>query len=242
MQIDSLITTNNFRRHRFRYLNIIILWLSLFSLGINILSFIELFYKFFPPLLLLILLPWAGIIFFLEFLFFTLFFSKLFLVLANIIKKPKEGIFEKNIWDQDYMFYCYRKSIKELVLKFYNYFPLPWIKVLVLKLFNIKIPTNSGVLDSYIDSDFIKFGNEVILGEGSVVMSSMIIRDTLIVKQVIIKDGCTVGVNSVIAPGTIMEKRAILGMGSYTKINQRLEEGWIYVGKPAKKLSKLTEI
>jgi carbonic anhydrase/acetyltransferase-like protein (isoleucine patch superfamily) len=139
------------------------------------------------------------------------------------------------------MFYCYRKSIKELVLKFYNYFPLPWIKVLVLKLFNIKIPTNSGVLDSYIDSDFIKFGNEVILGEGSVVMSSMIIRDTLIVKEVIIKDGCTVGVNSVIAPGTLMEKKSILGMGSYTKINQRLEEGWIYVGKPAKKLSKITE-
>jgi carbonic anhydrase/acetyltransferase-like protein (isoleucine patch superfamily) len=38
-----------------------------------------------------------------------------------------------------------------------------------------------------------------------------------------------------------MEKKSILGMGSYTKINQRLEEGWIYVGKPAKKLSKITE-
>ncbi|TXT58303.1 MAG: hypothetical protein BAJALOKI2v1_400035 [Promethearchaeota archaeon] len=239
MEVDALVTTNNFRRHRFRYLNIVILWLSLFSTVANILSFMEFFYKFFPPVVLLIILPWAGLFFFLEFLIFLLFFAKMFLIFANILKKPKEGIFEKSIWDQDYMFYCYRKSIKELVLKLFNYFPLPWVKILVLKVFNIKIPSNSGVLDSYIDSDFIKFGNEVILGEGSVVMSSMIIRDTLIVKEVILKDGCTVGVNSVIAPGTIMEKKSILGMGSYTKINQHLEEGWIYVGKPAIKHSKV---
>ncbi|MFX1280773.1 MAG: DapH/DapD/GlmU-related protein [Promethearchaeota archaeon] len=119
-------------------------------------------------------------------------------------------------------------------MKIFNYFPLPWAKLLALKSLGIKVSYNSGVLDSYIDSDFIIIENNVILGEGSVIMSSMIVDEYLLIKRVLLKEGCTIGAFSVISPGTIVENGAILGMGSYTTINQYIEENSIYIGRPAK--------
>ncbi|MFX1308531.1 MAG: hypothetical protein ACFE8C_02455 [Promethearchaeota archaeon] len=127
------------------------------------------------------------------------------------------------------------------VIKIYNYFPLPWAKILALKLLGIQISHNTGVLDSFIDSDFIEIGKNTILGEGSIIMSSMFLGDWLLVKKVILKEGCTIGAFSVIAPGTIVEEGAILGMGSYTNLNQRLEKNCIHFGRPAKKWNKVEE-
>jgi acetyltransferase-like isoleucine patch superfamily enzyme len=139
----------------------------------------------------------------------------------------------RSFHDKDYLFYVIRKNLKGFILKIFNYFPLPWAKLLALRILEIKIPYNSGVLDSYIDSDFVIIENNVILGEGSIIMSSMIVGDFLYVKRVILKEGCTIGAFSVISPGTIVEKGAILGMGSYTTINQCLKEHSIHIGRPA---------
>ncbi|MFX1326492.1 MAG: hypothetical protein ACFE8N_16190 [Promethearchaeota archaeon] len=125
-------------------------------------------------------------------------------------------------------------------MNIYNYFPLPWAKIFALKILDIKIQNNTGLLDSYIDSDFVEIGNNVILGEGSIILSSMIIGDTLLVKRVILKDGCTIGAFSVISPGTFVEEGAILGMGSYTKVNQHLDKNSINIGRPAKKIQTIS--
>lgn len=168
------------------------------------------------------------------FILFLLLFSKLILTILILIHKPREGLFERSFKNNDYLFFIMRKNIKSLTLKIFNYFPLPWAKLLALKSLGIKVSYNSGVLDSYIDSDFIIIENNVILGEGSVIMSSMIVDEYLLIKRVLLKEGCTIGAFSVISPGTIVENGAILGMGSYTTINQYIEENSIYIGRPAK--------
>lgn len=155
-----------------------------------------------------------------------------------MIHHPKEGVFHINLYDKDFLFFLLRRRIKWFVLKIYNYYPLPWAKILALKIFNLNIQYNTGILDSFIDSDFIEIGNNTILGEGSIVMSSLVIGDLLLVKKVILHDRSTIGAFSVISPGTIVEEGAILGMGSYTKINQRIEKNSIYYGRPAKKQKK----
>ncbi len=47
----------------------------------------------------------------------------------------------------------------------------------------------------------------------------MIFGEFLIVKKVIIHDSCTIGAFSLVTPGMVVEEGAILGMGSYSKIN-----------------------
>ena len=200
--------------------------------------FFNLFSYWIDPIIIVCFLPISLVIYYLNFIYFLLLFGKLILILANLIHQPKEGIFQRSSKDKDFLFYLLRRNLKSFVLRIFNYFPLPWAKILALKLFNIKIPYKTGVLDSFIDSDFIEIGNNTILGEGSIIMSSMVLGDFLLIKKVILKDGCTIGAFSVIAPGTIVEEGVILGMGSFTKINQRLEKDFIHFGRPAKKWKK----
>ncbi len=238
---EIIITGNNLRENRFFILKFLIMWPAILFTICTILPFIEITIFYFNLLTIILVLPFVMIVYFMAFIISMVFFSKLYLILFNLIQKPKEGFFKISVYNKDYYFYYLRKVLKEFVIKIFDYFPLPWSKLLPLKLFNIKIPSSAGVLDSYIDSEFIEFGEEAILGEGSIIMSSMIICDKLLVKKTIIEDRVTIGAFSVVAPGTIAEEGSILGMGSYTNINQRLEKNWIYVGRPAKKLKKIID-
>lgn len=239
-EIRSIIITNNsLNENWFSWIYIILIWLSVFPTILLFQFFFNLFSIWLTPIGVMCFLPILIILYFGLFLVFLLFYSKLLLILLNLIHRPKEGIFKRNFRDKDYLFFILRKTIKKFVLKAYNYFPLPWLKIFALKICNIKVSYNTGLLDSYIDSDFVEIGENTILGEGSIIMSSMIFGDFLLLKKVILKDGCTIGAFSVISPGTIVGEGAILGMGSYTQVNQYLEPKFIHIGRPAKKKKKI---
>lgn len=238
--IRSIIaTTNSLNENWFSWIYIILIWLSIFPTVLLFQFFFNLFSIWITPIGVICFLPILIMLYFGLFLVFLLFNSKLLLILINLIHRPKEGFFKRNFRDKDYLFFILRKTIKKFVLKAYNYFPLPWVKIFALKICNIKVSYNTGLLDSYIDSDFVEIGENTILGEGSIIMSSMIFDDFLLLKKVILKEGSTIGAFSVISPGTMVGEGAILGMGSYTQINQYLEPKFIHVGRPAKKKKKI---
>jgi len=235
----TIIEGNNLKEKRFFILKFLIIWPPIFFTLIMILSYFELLFKTYGIIFFLILLPGYLLLYFGIFILSLFTIGKMYLILLNLIHFPKEGEFDLSLKDKNYLFYCMRKTIKEFILKTFDYFPLPWAKIFPLKFFNIRMPSSAGVLDSYIDTDFIEFGEESLLGEGSIILSSLIINNKLLIKKTIIEDRSTVGAYSVVAPGTIIEEGSILGMGSYTKIGQRLKNGWIYVGRPAKKLRRI---
>ncbi len=240
MHSNPLIITNNvLKEDKFYWLYFIFIWLSFFPTSLIFIFFFELFSLWIDTITIIYFLPISIVLYYGIFILFLLFFSKLILILINLVHSPREGIFGRTTQNKDYLFFLLRRNLKQFVLKIYNYFPLPWAKLLALNVFNIKIRYNTGALDSYIDSDFIEIGNNTILGEGSIIMSSMILGDFLLVRKVILQDGCTIGAFSVIAPGTVVEEGAILGMGSYTEIDQHLEKNFIHIGRPAKKWKKI---
>ena len=240
MLIDDLtITSNMVRYSKLKWLYFILIWLSIFPTSLLFMIFFYLFSLWIPTFLIIILLPITIVIYLGAIILFLLLFGKSCLIILNLIHKPKEGVFELSLNDKDFKFFVLRRNLKSFILKMFNYFPLPWVKIFALKTLGIKIPYNSGILDSYIDSDFVEIGNNVILGEGSIIMSSMLIKGVLLVKKVIIRNNCTIGALSIISPGTIVGEGTILGMGSYTKINQILHQNSIYIGRPAKKSKEI---
>ncbi|MFO8019095.1 MAG: hypothetical protein R6U96_10700 [Promethearchaeia archaeon] len=240
MNIENLpITSNTIKYHKFWILYPFILMFSVAPSIFIASNFFQYFYPVFNNISLIVILPLLLLGYYLLFDLTLLLIVKLFLILLKLIHQPKEGLFNIDLQDKDYLFFCLRKSLKNLLFKLYNYFPLPWIRIFALKLCNIKTPNSVGLLDSYIDTDFIEFGEDSILGEGTMVMSSIIIGDQLLIKKVKLEVGCTVGAYSLIAPGTTVGKGSILGGRSYTSIGQHLESGWVYVGRPAKKLEQL---
>ena len=114
--------------------------------------------------------------------------------------------------------------------------PLPWIVMWGFRWVGIHVDFSSHMQDAWASGGFIKFGRNVTVGQGAVVMGSMIVGKYLIIKTVILEDYTVVGGVSNIAPGTTMGKESVIGAFSSTIPNQLIEAGWIYLGQFARKL------
>jgi acetyltransferase-like isoleucine patch superfamily enzyme len=104
---------------------------------------------------------------------------------------------------------------------------------------DISADFKSTMFDGWSDVEFIEYGNNIMIGQGAQVFSSIIIRieqqDYLLIKKVIVGDHVVLGGNSIVAPGTIIGKGTTLGVWTITHINQVLEPDFIYFGSPARK-------
>jgi len=149
--------------------------------------------------------------------------SKTFLIVINLIHKPKEGVFKRIKQDPDYYFWSLRAVIKKWPIWISKFIPLPFIDNINLKWFGN-------------DSEFIKYGKNVSLGKGSSTKASMVFDSYLIIKKVNIGENVTIGANSFIAPGTQIGKNNIIGAMSGTKFCQILKSNSTYTGFPTKQL------
>jgi acetyltransferase-like isoleucine patch superfamily enzyme len=165
-------------------------------------------------------------------------FSKLLLILINLIHKPKEGIFKAEIGDTDFEFWTLRTELKKIALWFMRNSPLPWTDVVSLRLFGVDMDASSHLNDAWCDAEFIKFGRKNLIGQGLLIMSSMVVGSYLIIKKVVCDDYIMIGGHTTIAPGTIMGKESVIGAISSTTVNQVLEPNWVYFGIPAIKLKE----
>ncbi|MHA1294470.1 MAG: hypothetical protein ACTSQJ_17650 [Promethearchaeota archaeon] len=166
----------------------------------------------------------------------AIFTAKLFLIIINFIHKPREGVFNRNKSDKDYCYWCLRSVVKKWPLWLSRQLFLPILEKLSFKILGIKIPNSTSLHEGWVDCEFIEFGKRVRIGQGSIIMSNIIIGDKLIIKKVIIKDNVIIGAHSVVSPGTIIEENTVLESISMTAINQRLEANSIYSGNPARKI------
>jgi len=189
-----------------------------------------------PWIIKLLFLPLLLLGFSFLFIFSCFFFSKLLLIFINLIHVPKEGIFRAERGNMDFEFWRLRTEIKKIALWLIRNWPLPWIDVIAFRWFSIKMDFSSHLNDAWCDAEFISFGKHVTVGQGAVIMSSMVVGNYLIIKKIIFDDYALVGGQSTIAPGTHFGEDTVLGAVSVTTLDQDLEDGWIYSGIPARKL------
>lgn len=181
------------------------------------------------------LLPfWLFILYFI-FIFGVAIFSKACLLIINMIHKPKEGVFRAEAGNADFEFWRLRIEVKKLAIWLMANSFLPWIVMWGFRWFGVRINFSSHLQDAWVDTDFIKFGRNITIGQGSVVMSSMVVGKYLIIKKVIFEDYIVVGGVSNVSPGAIFGEESVSAAFSNTNYNQFLEPGWIYLGLPAMK-------
>jgi acetyltransferase-like isoleucine patch superfamily enzyme len=172
------------------------------------------------------------------FILAALFFSKLFLILINLMHKPREGVFLAEIGDKDYEFWMLRTELKKIALWLLRNSPLPWLDVIAFRWFGIRMDFSSHLNDTWCDAEFVDFGRNILIGQGATVMSSMVIGKYLIIKRVVFEDYVLIGGLSAIAPGTIVKHDTMVGALSTTTYDQVLDPEWIYFGIPVIKLKK----
>ncbi|MFX1307468.1 MAG: hypothetical protein ACFFDG_11700, partial [Promethearchaeota archaeon] len=189
-------------------------------------------------ILMAFFLPTMVIIMWFIFILGCFIFSKLLLILINLIHAPKEGIFKAEIGDTDFEFWCLRTELKKIVIWLIRNWPLPWMDILAFKWFGIKMSLSSSLYDAWCDAEFVTFGRRVLVGQGATIMSSMVVGKYLIIKNVICGDYSLIGGHTTIAPGTVIGNDTFVSAISNTIYNQILEPGWIYLGIPVIKLKE----
>lgn len=163
-------------------------------------------------------------------------FSILFLTIINLIYPPKEGVFNRTIDDKNYIYWNLRNIIKKWPLFITASNPFPWFKNrFTLRFFGVKIGGNGIHDNSWISSEFVSIGKNVIIGMNSTLLSFGIEQDKFILKKIVIEDDVLIGAKCVLLPGTHIKHNTKLSAHSYTNFNHVLEENSIYIGHPAKK-------
>lgn len=167
--------------------------------------------------------------------FSALIMAKFLLIIVNAIHRPREGVFLRDSSDKDYRYWSLRNTIKRWPIWLAHKFPFPFLDNICFKMFGVKTKFSNSLFEGWVDCEFIEFGDNVVVGQGSTVQSAVIIGNLLIVRKTVIEDNVRIGAHAIIMPGTHIGKNCILNTWSLTTVGQELEEGWIYNGVPAKK-------
>jgi acetyltransferase-like isoleucine patch superfamily enzyme len=160
------------------------------------------------------------------------------LLIVNLIHKPREGVFLRHKSDKDFRYWSLRSVIKKWPLWISHKFPFPFMDNICLKMFNVKTKFSNSLFEGFVDTEFLQFGKNIVVGQSSVIQSAVIVGNLFIIRKTIIEDNTVIGAHSIVMPGTHMRKNSILAGSSMTTVGQDLEEGWVYIGAPAKKYKK----
>ncbi|MFW9826354.1 MAG: hypothetical protein ACFFEY_01900 [Candidatus Thorarchaeota archaeon] len=223
---DKLFTSNTLVSKAFLIYYFAIIWGSTLPILLEIYLFWKLVEK--NLLVLISLLPIQIYIGYVILVLFSVLIAKIFLIIVNIIHKPKEGVFKRNKKDRDYYYWSLRAVIKKWPIWISKIIPLPKINKLNFRWFEN-------------DSEFIEYGKNVFIGKGASIRASMIFNEYLIIKKVIIDENAIIGANSFISPGTQIGKNSIVGTMSFTRFNQKLKANSIYYSDPLEQLNLSTK-
>ncbi|MFX0059862.1 MAG: acyltransferase [Candidatus Heimdallarchaeota archaeon] len=222
-------------RNKYIILFFIIIIFSFFPCIIFEYIYLVLLWKDGFYLLFFILIPFNIVILLYLLQLSAILISVLFLTIIKLIFPPKEGIFNRDLKDKNYIYWNLRNIVKKWPLFINDSNPFPWFKNrFTLRFFGVKIGKKGIYDNSWISSEFVSIGKNVIIGMGSTLLSFGIEQEKFILKKIIIEDNVLIGAKCVLLPGTHIKRNSKLSAHSYTNFNQVLKENSIYIGHPAK--------
>lgn len=218
--------------------HIFLIWISIIPAALVYWVYWQLLWDYERPLHFYIFLPLLGFVMYLIVVFTAMVFAKILLILINSIHKPKEGVFLRDPSDKDYRYWGLRNVIKQWPFWLTHRFPFPFLDNLAFKLFGVKTKFTNSLFEGWVDTEFVEFGNNVVVGQASIIQSTAIVGNLLIIRKTTIDDNVRIGAHCLVMPGTHIGKNCILNTWSATVVGQELEDGWIYLGGPAQKFKK----
>jgi hypothetical protein len=164
------------------------------------------------------------------FSFSIILFSVVIFKILNKLHPPKEGIFERGSKDWKYTHRRFWTAYFPIWLA--RALPLPWSDIFVYRFMGVHIGRNVVAYEGYIDPEFVEIGDYTMTSLNICIFSHLIYHNKIFIKKVKIGKACIVGPHTIISPGTILQDGAVLGVNSYTWIDQELERDLIHVGIP----------
>jgi len=225
-------------RKRYLIFYIIIIWATIIPLLLIFWAYWQWLWDDIRPLHFYTFLPLLCFGMYITAVFSALFFAKIILLFVNAIHKPREGTFLRHPSDKDYRYWSMRSTIKRFPFWLAHKFPFPFLDNICFKVFGVKTKFSNSLFEGWCDTEFMEFGKNVVVGQGAIIQSSVIIGNLLIIRKTLIEDEVRIGSHAIVMPGTHIGRRSVLAANSVTTVGQELKDGWIYVGIPAKEFKR----
>ncbi|MFX0036866.1 MAG: DapH/DapD/GlmU-related protein [Candidatus Hermodarchaeota archaeon] len=226
-------------KKRYLIFYILLIWISIIPILLEFWVYWRFLWSYSRPVHFYTFLPLLVFLMYVTLVFSGIIFAKILLVIVNAIRKPREGIFLRIPEDKDYRYWSLRNTIKRWPIWLAHRFPFPGIlDNICFKMFGVKTKISNSLFEGWVDTEFIEFGKDVVVGQGAIVQSAVIIGNLLIIRKTVIEDEVRIGSHAIVMPGTHIGQQSILAANSVTTVGQVLERGYIYVGIPAKKFKR----
>ncbi|MFW9901403.1 MAG: DapH/DapD/GlmU-related protein [Candidatus Thorarchaeota archaeon] len=232
-------TTNVLVKKSYLVLYIFIIWASFIPILLEFWIYWRFLWNAVRPVHFYTFLPLLAFLMYITLVFSAIIMAKIILVIVNVIHKPREGVFLRIPEDQDYRYWSLRSVVKRWPIWLAHRFPFPgFMDNICFKMFGVKTRISNSLFEGWVDAEFVEFGRDVVVGQGAIVQSAVIVGNLLIIRKTIIEDDVRIGSHAIIMPGTHIGNKCILAANSVTTVGQVLERGYIYAGVPAKKFKK----
>jgi carbonic anhydrase/acetyltransferase-like protein (isoleucine patch superfamily) len=225
-------------RKRYLIFYIIIIWATIIPLLLIFWAYWQWLWNDIRPVHFYTFLPLLCFVMYVVAVLSAVFFAKIILVFVNAIHKPREGTFLRHDSDKDYRYWSMRSTIKRFPFWLAHKFPFPFLDNICFKVFGVKTKFSNSLFEGWCDTEFLEFGKNVVVGQGAIIQSSVIIGNLLIIRKTVIEDEVRIGSHAIVMPGTHIGTRSVLAANSVTTVGQELKDGWIYVGIPAKEFKR----
>ncbi|MHA2288896.1 MAG: DapH/DapD/GlmU-related protein [Promethearchaeota archaeon] len=225
-------------KKKYLIIYIFLIWITLLPAILEMWWYWQMLWHEIRPIHFYIFLPLYLFVIYVSIVFFAVVFTKILLSIISVFHKPREGVFLRDPSDKDYRYWSLRNTLKKWPTWLAHKFPFPFLDNICFMILGVKTKFSNSLFEGWVDTEFMEFGKNVVIGQGAIVQSSVIIGNLLIIKKTIIEENVRIGAHVIIMPGTHIRRDCILNTWSSTMVGQELEEGWIYNGGPAKKFKK----
>ncbi|MHA2260007.1 MAG: DapH/DapD/GlmU-related protein [Promethearchaeota archaeon] len=226
-------------RKRYLLFYFFLIWASIIPLLLEFWVYWRFLWSYTRPVHFYTYLPLLAFLMYVTIVFSAIFFAKILLIIVNVFHKPREGNFLRHVSDKDYRYWSLRNTIKRWPVWLAHRFPFPGIlDNICFKAFGVKTKISNSLFEGWVDTELIEFGKDCVVGQGAIIQSAVIIGNLLIMRKTVVKDNVRIGSHAIVMPGTRIGHNCILAANSVTTVGQILENGWVYVGIPAKKFKK----
>ncbi len=118
-------------------------------------------------------------------------------------------------------------------------FTIVFAKPAIIALFGARVGRNTAFAGHVNEPPLISIGDDAILGQDCVVTAHVITSGHIILREIKIAKGATVGINAVIMPGVEIGDGAVVASCSVVAMGTRIPAGELWGGVPARKIKDL---
>jgi len=160
--------------------------------------------------------------------------SCFFIRLLNL--NSSEGKCEVGLHDNKFFKFTLFQTLYNPVHMLLYFMHVYKLKELQLRLLGAKIGKNVSLGGRINDPSLFEVGDNTVIAGMCEVLTHSAEKGILIFKKVKIGNNCTLGQNSIILPGAIMEDNSVVGSMSLVPKNKKIPKGQVWGGVPARKI------